>query len=81
MKVSIHLTKASKGMTLRNLDLDTALALRAALRELPGTRIDAVIVAETSQAMHAAHVGARRARCTTPRGLRSALTTHEIPVH
>ncbi len=68
MKVSIHLTKASRGMTLRNLDLDTALALCAALRGLPGARIGVAIVAENPPVMHAAHVSARRAWGSTPRG-------------
>jgi hypothetical protein len=44
MKVSIHLRNASRGMTLRNLDIGMALALCAALRGLPGRRIDATIV-------------------------------------
>ncbi|HET7868051.1 MAG TPA: hypothetical protein VFL86_26895 [Burkholderiaceae bacterium] len=60
MKVSIHLTKASRGMTLRNVELDTALALCAALRGLPGVRIDAEIVAETPPVMQGARTGARR---------------------
>jgi len=52
LKVSIHLTKtagssaSSGGMTLRDVDLDTARAIRAAVLGLKGDRIDAVIVAE-----------------------------------
>ena len=66
MKVSIHLTKAFKGMTLHNLDLDMALALCAALLGLPGARIDAEIVARTAPVRHAVPTGARRAWGRTP---------------
>ena len=55
---------------MHDVDLDKALAIRAAVLSLPGGRIDAVIVAEiphVTQAVraarhqHAVHVGARRA--------------------
>jgi hypothetical protein len=66
MKVSIHLTKAtgsattSKGMTLR-VDIDAAPDLLAALRKLPGERIDAVIVARKPPVTHAARAARRHA--------------------
>jgi len=52
MNVSIQLTKtalssnAGKSMVLRDVDLDTALAISAALRELPNADLEAVIVVE-----------------------------------
>lgn len=52
MKVSIQLTKtahssnAGKSMILRDIELDTALAISAALRELTNADVDAVIVVE-----------------------------------
>ena len=52
MKVSIQLTKtahssnAGKQMILRDIELDTALAISAALRELPHADVEAVIVVE-----------------------------------
>jgi hypothetical protein len=52
MNVSIQLTKtafssnAGKSMVLRDVDLDTALAISAALRELPHADVEAVIVVE-----------------------------------
>ncbi len=52
MNVSIQLTKtahssnAGKSMTLRDVDLDTALAISAALRDLPHADVEAVIVVE-----------------------------------
>jgi hypothetical protein len=77
-------------MTLRDVDLDTALAIRAAVRGLPGGCIDAVIVAEiphmtqaarAARQQHAIHVGARRAWAGRPHGLRwtSAPAVHAIP--
>ena len=96
MKVSIHLTKAtgsattSKGMTLR-VDIDAAPDLLAALRKLPGERIDAVIVARNPPVMHAVRTarrqhaarrgGARHAGAGGPRGLQPASATREILVH
>lgn len=52
MNVSIQLTKtafssnAGKSMVLRDVDLDTALAISAALRDLPNADVAAVIVVE-----------------------------------
>lgn len=52
MNVSIQLTKtahssnAGKSMTLRDVDLDTALAISAALRDLTNADLEAVIVVE-----------------------------------
>jgi hypothetical protein len=52
MSVSIQLTKtahcanAGKSIVLRDVDLDTALALSAALRDLPHADVEAVIVVE-----------------------------------
>jgi hypothetical protein len=52
MNVSVQLTKtahsanAGKSMVLRDVDLDTALALSAALRDLPHADVDAMIVVE-----------------------------------
>ena len=52
MNVSIQLTKtahssnAGKSMTLRDVDLDTALAISAALRDLHNADLEAVIVVE-----------------------------------
>ena len=52
MNVSIQLTKtalsanAGKSMILRDVDLDTALAISAALRELPNADVEAMIVVE-----------------------------------
>jgi len=52
MNVSIQLTKtalssnAGKSMVLRDVDLDTALAISAALRDLPHADVEAVIVVE-----------------------------------
>ena len=96
MKVSIHLTKttgssaSSRGMTLRDMDLDTALAIRAAVLGLPGGCIDAVIVAEiphvtqaarAARQQHAVHVGARRAWAGRGHGpqLASSQVVHATP--
>ncbi|HET7868052.1 MAG TPA: hypothetical protein VFL86_26900 [Burkholderiaceae bacterium] len=52
MNVSIQLTKtahsssADKSMVRRDVDLDTALAISAALRDLPHADVEAVIVVE-----------------------------------
>jgi len=52
MNVSIQLTKtahstnAGKSMVLRDIELDTALAISAALRELQDADLEAVIVVE-----------------------------------
>ena len=52
MKVSIQLTKTAhssnpgKQMVLRDIELDTALAISAALRDLSNADVDAVIVVE-----------------------------------
>jgi hypothetical protein len=52
MNVSIQLTKtarssnAGKSMILRDIDMDTALAISAALRELQNADVEAVIVVE-----------------------------------
>ena len=52
MNVSIQLTKtarssnAGKSMILRDIDMDTALAISAALRELHNADVEAVIVVE-----------------------------------
>ena len=52
MNVSIQLTKtafssdAGKSMVLHDMDLDNALAISAALRELPQADVEAVIVVE-----------------------------------
>lgn len=52
MNVSIQLTKtalssnAGKSMILRDVDLDTALAISAALRDLPHADVEAMIVVE-----------------------------------
>jgi len=99
MKVSIHLTKTSgsaptsKGMTLR-VDVDAAPDLLAALRKLPGERIDAAIVAKNPPVVHAARLARRQhaarsgtchadaeARADTRPGLEPAAAGHEIPVH
>lgn len=95
VKVSIHLTKAtgsattSKGMTLR-VDIDAAPDLLAALRKLPGERIDAVIVARNppvthaaraARMQHAARGGARHAGAGGQRSLQPAAATREILVH
>lgn len=52
MNVSIQLTKtahssnAGKSVILRDIDMDTALAISAALRELHNADVEAVIVVE-----------------------------------
>jgi hypothetical protein len=82
MKVSIHLTKASRAMTLHNLDPEQAVALCAILRGLPGGHIDAVIVAESAPATCTAHdEDARRAGCAAPSDLQSAWIPAGLRIH
>lgn len=58
MNVSIQLTRtaqsssAGKSVTLRDVNLDTALALSAALRDQPHADVEAVIVVENRPAAH-----------------------------
>jgi hypothetical protein len=62
MNVSLQLTQtahsanAGKSLMLRDIDMDTALAISTALRELPQAHLDAVILVEnlstTAPALH-----------------------------
>jgi len=87
MNVSIRLTKtthsanAGKSKVLRDIDLDTALAISTALRELPNADVDAVIVVEKlptatrPAALRKPRRAANRGLVAWLRGLRMPLPT------